>query len=316
MSRLVDTVDGARRFFEGAAFPAIFLSLLFCYELLLIWMLVAPPAPSGLGAFAEDFRIWCYGYNPATGRMDIGLTMAILTPPGMLAGILLLVWWNPIREALQEPMKYLPFVLGAVAFSAALIASLSYLGNGSTTDLTEMSFPAEDLRTAHVAPEIALTNQLGEPFDLAVAAKGDVVLLTATYAACPHTCPAIIAQAKRAVAELPPEYRSDLHVVSVTMDPANDSPDVLRTLAETHDLDPETFQFLTGEPEKVERILDEMGMARKRDEKTGIIDHANLYLLLDRQGKVAYRLTLGERQERWMVSALSVLLNEERPAAN
>ncbi len=316
MSEVVDQMGGVRRFFDGAAFPTFCLSLLFCYELLLIWMLVAPPAPSGLGAFAEDFRIWCYGYDPATGRMDIGLIMAILTPPGMLAGIFVVVWWNAIREALQQPMKYLPYALGAIAFSAALIASLSFLGNNSNTSSAEMGFPAEELRTAHRAPEIALTNQLGEPFDLAVEAKGNVVLLTAVYAACPHTCPAIIQQAKRSVEALPPELQDDLTVVAVTMDPANDSPEVLLELAEMHDLDPSTFQFLTGEPEKVEKILDEMSMARNRDEETGIIDHANLYLLLDRQGKVAYRLTLGERQERWMESALNVLLNEELPTAN
>jgi len=41
-----------------------------------------------------------------------------------------------------------------------------------------------------------------------------------------------------------------------------------------------------------------------------VIDHANLFLLLDRNGKVAYRLGLGDRQERWLASALRILLQE------
>ncbi len=42
-----------------------------------------------------------------------------------------------------------------------------------------------------------------------------------------------------------------------------------------------------------------------------MIDHANLFLLVDRAGRIAYRLTLGERQQRWLTSALEFLLREE-----
>ena len=43
---------------------------------------------------------------------------------------------------------------------------------------------------------------------------------------------------------------------------------------------------------------------------TRMIDHANLFLLLDREGRIAYRLSLGDQQERWLVTALQVLLRE------
>ena len=58
-----------------------------------------------------------------------------------------------------------------------------------------------------------------------------------------------------------------------------------------------------------------MQVARKRDPETGVIDHANLFLLIDREGRLAYRLGLGERQQRWLTSALRVLLDEKGPAS-
>jgi protein SCO1 len=53
-----------------------------------------------------------------------------------------------------------------------------------------------------------------------------------------------------------------------------------------------------------------MGIERVRNAETGLIDHANLFLVIDRQGRVAYRFTLGDRQEQWLVSALRLLLAE------
>jgi protein SCO1/2 len=47
-----------------------------------------------------------------------------------------------------------------------------------------------------------------------------------------------------------------------------------------------------------------------RDTDTGLIDHANLFILIDREGRVAYRFTLGERQQDWLGNALRLLLGE------
>ncbi|MNC96767.1 hypothetical protein D3C83_142260 [compost metagenome] len=66
----------------------------------------------------------------------------------------------------------------------------------------------------------------------------------------------------------------------------------------------------------MESTLDALGVARTRDPETGVIDHANLFVLVDRDGRVAYRFTLGERQERWLVQALRLLLAERRTATS
>jgi protein SCO1/2 len=206
--------------------------------------------------------------------------------------------------------KYLHPLLAGVALmtlASAYIISKDLNNRGKIEDL---AFPAEALRTAELPPTIELTNQLGEPFSLKEDTKGDVVMITALYASCPHTCPAIIQQAKRVADRLPEEQRQDLHILGITMDPENDSPEALAELAEMHGLAAPLFEFLTGDPDEVNALLDQFGVLRERNLETGVIDHVNLYFLLDRQGKIAYRLTLGDQQERWLESALTVLLEE------
>ena len=72
--------------------------------------------------------------------------------------------------------------------------------------------------------------------------------------------------------------------------------------------------LLNGEAAEVERSMDRMGVESQRDPETGVIDHANLFLLIDRSGKIAYRFSLGERQERWLGAALQILLREQTKA--
>jgi len=300
-------IEGLQRFLLGGGFPSFALCLMLFYEVLLVALLLAPAGDAGLGAFAEDFRIWCYGYDPATGRMEWSYVMAMTVPPLMLAGVLVLLWWEPLAERLRRPRSLAPPAAAAALLVCGAAGLFAALGAGPARG--ELPFPAEELRTALRPPALSLVNQRGEPIELS-ALGGKVVMLTAVYASCPHTCPLILAQAKRAVDELGPAERADLRVVAVTLDPAQDSSAVLAQLAGNHGLEAPLFNLVTGEPDRVEATLDAMGVARRRDPETGVIDHANLFLLVDRGGKLAYRFSLGERQERWLASALKVLLRE------
>ena len=292
----------------GASFPAFTLSLLACWVVFLIAMLLAPSSAAGLGAFAEDFRIWCFGYDPATGRTEAGYVMSMILPQFMIAGFIAYFWWDPLRELAKQPLRIARH-FGAAAL-LVVAASVGFALTAEQSPKGELPFPAEELRTAYEAPQFALTNQLRETVGPA-AFEGNVVVLTAVYASCPHTCPLILTQAKAAIAELSPEERADLRVIAVTMDPENDSPDVLQKLAENHGMESPLYNLVTGASADVEPLLDRMEIARQRDPETGIINHANLFLLIDREGRVAYRLGLGERQQRWLTSALRVLLREE-----
>ena len=123
----------------------------------------------------------------------------------------------------------------------------------------------------------------------------------------------ILNQVKRAVARLDEEQRNDVHIIAVTLDPANDTVEALADMADAQKVSAPAFHLLTGSSDDVNDVLDHMGIERKTDPETGIIDHTNLFLLVDRTGKVAYRFSLGELQEDWMVEAVKILCAEPEP---
>lgn len=298
----------AERFFDGGSFPAFALCLLAFWDLLLLAMLLGVGSDAGAGGFAEEFRIWCFGYDPATGRVNFAYVLSMMGPPFVIAPVLALVWWQPLCALAARPRAWLlPCLSSAllVGVAATAFSALSLEPEGA-----DLPFPAESLRTQLNAPELRLVNQDHETVDLATL-RGNVVMLTAVYSSCGLSCPLIFGQAKYAIAAVPADLRADLRVIAVSMDPEKDTPDVLAELARRYEVEAPRYELVTGEPAQVERVLDDMGIARTRNPDTGVIDHANLFLLIDRGGRIAYRLTLGERQQRWLVSALELLLREK-----
>lgn len=104
-----------------------------------------------------------------------------------------------------------------------------------------------------------------------------------------------------------------MYFVAITLDPENDSVSKLNYLADAQGVSAPMFQFLTGDCVEVNHVLDKIGLERFRDEN-GVIQHTNLYLVIDRTGKVAYRFSLGELQEDWLVEALKLVCAEQEPA--
>ena len=75
------------------------------------------------------------------------------------------------------------------------------------------------------------------------------------YTNCPDTCPvqsARMARLQRDVADAP-----DVRLVSISIDPEHDTPDVLRDYAQHFGADPERWLFLTGDKAAIYRLAQE-----------------------------------------------------------
>jgi len=307
MNRITRFIEALERFFAGAAFPTFALAVMVLYEAVLVALAVMPAGESGLGAFAADFRAWCLGLDPATGRTNWAYTIGMISPPALVAGMIAWLWRGALAKLRVRPMSALGPLLAAVAVVAGGGAVFAFAAPRGAQG--PPPFPAEALRTGFRPPALHLTDQDGATVDLRDL-RGKVVLLTGVYASCVRTCPMIMTEAKQIVAGLPEEQRADFRVVAVTLDPGHDTPEVLAALARLQGLGAPVWHFVTGDSLEVERTLDRMEVARTRDPETGVIDHANLFLLVDRDGRLAYRFALGRLQQEWLATAVRMLLNE------
>jgi protein SCO1/2 len=295
--------------FSGWRFPVFALSLIIAYELLIVAMLLLPISDDALGRFAEEFKIWCFGYDPATGKSQPMYLFLMLTEPLVLGLVLAGVYGKQVRGVLRTPRKLVPYFGTALLIVGASIGVLLSSSDGAAAPHGELPFPAERIRTSYVPPDFELIDHEGQPVSL-TALRDQVIVLTGVYASCGFTCPMILKQAKRAIAALTPEERAHVTIVGVTLDPQHDTPEVLAKMAAGQGVTAPTFRLATGAPNVIEPLLDRLGIERRRDPETGVIDHSNLFLVVDRQGRIAYRLTLGERQEQWLITALHQLVAE------
>ena len=102
------------------------------------------------------------------------------------------------------------------------------------------------------SPTFALQDAEGRAVDLADL-RGKVVVLHFIYAGCPDVCPLHaekLAQVQEMVNGTP--MKQQVQFISITTDPANDTPDVLRQYGPAHGLDSSNWAFLTTKPDQAE----------------------------------------------------------------
>ena len=302
-------VSRATSFLSGGLFPAFALCVLAFYTIFVAIMAFAPPAGGAWGELLEEFRVRCFRLDPTSGGMEWGSVWVMLAEPLPLAALLYFIWRAPLRELWCERRRmFVPLAGSALVLVCLIAVSLLGLGRArASAARAELPFPADRLRSALPVPEFALTNQDGESVTLADF-KGRVVLLTAVYSTCTTTCPMMLGKIRTVLNELAPGERDQLAVVAFSLSPEADTRELRAATARIYGMASPQFHFVNGLPGEVNTVLDQLNVARTRDEATGQIMHSNLFFLLDREGRIAYRLSLSQREQSWLSSALRVLL--------
>lgn len=190
-----------------------------------------------------------------------------------------------------------PRVLAALGVvSVLLLALIAYSG----WHLAQ----ARSLEDVGPAPAFTLTDQLGRPVR-ADELRGAVVVVNFIYTSCHDTCPLLSVRMQALQERLRQEglLGKRVQLLSVTVDPAHDTPAVLRPYAERHGADPAVWRFLTGPEERVIPVIvkgffqgvvpipatpggrSDHGDGHDHDE-LAMVMHSNRFVLVDRQWRM------------------------------
>lgn len=153
--------------------------------------------------------------------------------------------------------------------------------SGSSTGLGAV-VPEQD-----VAPAFALTDQDGGALSLE-SLRGQVVLLDFIYTHCPGPCPILTSARVELQKKLPDAMRPRVRFVSISLDPARDTPEALRGYALARGADLSGWSFLTGPPETVEGVLQSYGVGTVPS-TNGEIEHVLVSFLIDPDGRITKR---------------------------
>lgn len=158
---------------------------------------------------------------------------------------------------------------------------------GIDTGAVEVRLPLQG-DSAPVLPD-GLVNQNGEPAGFEPP-PGKPTFLAFIYTRCPNArmCPLITRRVRRLQEQVRSARSSPASFVLVTLDPAYDTPAVLRRYADRHDLDRTDIELWTGPPEAVEQLHDRYNITAVRpDNAEGdpLVHNLRLYLI-DRRGTI------------------------------
>jgi protein SCO1/2 len=160
------------------------------------------------------------------------------------------------------------------------------------------------------APEAALTDQAGRPFALS-GLRGRAVVVSFVYTTCTGTCPATTFGLSRVQSALRKAglWGERVHFVSITLDPARDTPEALARYARIYDADADAWHFLSGPPEHVAKVINAWGMWAKTL-PSGVIDHPSRIFLVDPAGRLREIYSLETLRPTAVVQDITEVLAE------
>ena len=135
-------------------------------------------------------------------------------------------------------------------------------------------------------PEVRLTDQEGKAFAL-TQTRGKKVVLSFIYTRCPmpQLCPLITRRFAALQNAMDPTLASQTQILLVTIDPQQDTPEVLKGYAVANGLDLERVTLLTGPIRDIAQFASWFGL-EFYNEEDGTIAHKMRVVLLDAAGNL------------------------------
>ena len=250
------------------------------------WALALWPLDAGAPDGLARTRAACFGAARG-GWPDAGGWILLIGEPLGMAAML----WSMYGRALHEDVRWVRArpvaraVAGMLLIGMVLVVGVTgaRAAHSWTIATPAASTFRRPVRTSLMAPAIALVDQAGREVSLADLSKS--VVVTFAYGHCTTVCPLTVA----ALREARREQRRDMAIVVVTVDPWRDTPDRLPSIARSWNLRPDDL-VLSGTVANVSRVLDALGVGRRRNETNGDVDHVATAMLMRPGGRVAWRI--------------------------
>ena len=203
----------------------------------------------------------------------------------------------------------------ALAVLTAILAAPA-LANHPGEDLDARMMEMEDYFQpieGEDAPGFELEDADGNPVSLSDF-DDKVVVLNFIYASCPDICPLHSDKVAAIQSSLNSSAMKDMvQFISITTDPVNDTPEVMKDYAEWHGLDPSNWTFLTTRPDQSEDatrdLATDYGLEFTMSQDSDMQMHGAVVHVIDRSGRLAGKFHGMEFEDTNLVLYVNGLIN-------
>lgn len=181
-----------------------------------------------------------------------------------------------------------------VFLALAVLASTIFGGcSGSTDEAAKVLSPPEDPEAAlpvlGTLPEFTLYNEAGAPFE-ATHLDNNIWIASFIFTRCTSTCPLQTQQMKKIQDQMEGDPTFDpVKLLSLTVDPAYDTSEVLSAYARQFEADTKRWKFLTGPRETLWDLSKNGFMLAVGDNPPGesmMLFHSDKLILVDGQRRI------------------------------
>ena len=130
---------------------------------------------------------------------------------------------------------------------------------------TAHTYGGVELTEPYTMPDATFTDGDGQTFNLRTGTDKPVVVVFFGYTNCPDICKATMSDLASALNRVTPETRAKVQVLLITVDPARDTPAVLKSYLARFD---PTFIGLTAPLDQVKEVAATMGVVIEGTTKT------------------------------------------------
>ena len=161
--------------------------------------------------------------------------------------------------------------------------------NRSSTSVKSEGDTSSEMATLSKVPSFKFLNQQRDTITN-LSYKGKVYVVEFFFSTCPSICPVMNTN----MLKIQEEYENNEHfgIASFTIDPLNDTPEVLMEYAEKYGANHMQWNFLTGDKSDILKLSNEgfKLYAAENEEVEGGFEHSGLFALIDQEGFVRSRI--------------------------
>lgn len=144
----------------------------------------------------------------------------------------------------------------------------------------------KSLFTVMKVPHFELTDQNGKKIN-DKNMLGKVYLVEFFFSTCPTICPVMNKNMKFIQDEI---NDPNFEIISISIDPKNDTPEVLKNHAKKMGANPKTWHFLTGDRDYIGTIADEFNIyVGDNEDEAEDLNHSGMVALVDKNGNIRCR---------------------------
>lgn len=287
------------------------LFLIWTVMLLMLWGFAFYPSSKFSSELILRAQVACFGTMANGLPAPHGWLILVLSPLAILSAL----WASHAGELYAAPafikdsksskaiaLLLIPILMLVAHWVGKRITYAYRLQSVSFDKPLDNPLPEDYLKMNKHIPSFELIDQFGARINQDVF-KGKTTILTFAFAHCSTVCPVLI---KDTLSAQKIVGSSKVQAIIVSIDPWRDTPHSLPSLAKTWSIG-DNSRLISGDPDSVQKFLDEMQIVTARSLKDGNINHAPQAMVVNSEGKVIYSFL--NPTVDWLVSAAKRVLN-------